>query len=207
MTPNNDPTLDARGRTQTSDTGGLSTATGYQENFDVGGGERLAVENIDRSGFWHNNRKHAEERAHSYDHQVASNLQRIAELALSNAVSLANLVSTNAAVVTNRQNNDGAAHADRQKTLADRHADLAASNQFRHADLAADAQWNPVQQGAADTLSAAAYPGNRSVDVANAGVAVSAEAISAAVAKSIDASVAPLIAIISELAQALRAKP
>ena len=77
------------------------------------------------------------------------------------------------------------------------------------ADLffSADALWtdelNPVTRGAGSNITAGAVPANRAIDVAAAGASVSAEAVAAAVAKQVDASVTPVIAALQQIVQAL----
>ena len=62
---------------------------------------------------------------------------------------------------------------------------------------------NPVTTGAGDTLRSAAYTPNRATDVASAGVGVSAEAVSASVANTLTVTLAPLMAILQQIVQAL----
>ena len=62
---------------------------------------------------------------------------------------------------------------------------------------------NPVTTGAGDTLRSAAYTPNRATDVASAGVGVSAEAVSASVANTLTVTLAPLMAILQQVVQAL----
>lgn len=101
--------------------------------------------------------------------------------ALQNAVTISNQVNQNAAESAN----------------------MTAKQAVKHADIAADSLWNPVQQGAADTLTGGVYPPNRAADVATAGVTVSAEAVAAAVAKSVDATLTPVLATLQQVIQAL----
>lgn len=62
---------------------------------------------------------------------------------------------------------------------------------------------NPVTTGAGDTLRSASYTPNRAVDTASAGVGVSAEAVAAAVAKQVDATITPVLATLQQVVQAL----
>jgi hypothetical protein len=77
----------------------------------------------------------------------------------------------------------------------------------RHADIwayeTAYDLGNPVTTGAGDTMRSAAYTPNRSVDTASAGVGVTAEAVAAAVAKQVDATVTPVLATLQQVIQAL----
>lgn len=77
----------------------------------------------------------------------------------------------------------------------------------RHADVwtyeTAYDLGNPVTTGSGDTLRSAAYTPNRAVDTASAGVGVSAEAVAAAVAKSVDATITPVLASLQQIVQAL----
>ena len=73
----------------------------------------------------------------------------------------------------------------------------------RHADVAADALWtdelNPVPRGAGSNLTAGAVPGNRATDVSAAGVGVDAQAVAAAVAKQVDATITPVLATLQQI--------
>lgn len=82
-------------------------------------------------------------------------------------------------------------------------ANMVGKQAVKHADIAADAMWNPIQQGSADNLTAGAVPANRAIDVSAAGVGVSAEAVAAAVAKQVDATITPVLATLQQLIQAL----
>jgi hypothetical protein len=85
-------------------------------------------------------------------------------------------------------------------------ANMVGKQAIRHADVA-DALWtdelNPVTRGAGSNITAGAVPANRAIDVAAAGAGVSAEAVAAAVAKQVDASVTPVIAALQQIVQAL----
>jgi hypothetical protein len=82
-------------------------------------------------------------------------------------------------------------------------ANFVSKQAVRHSDIAIDAQWNPVEQGSGNNLTAGAVPANRAVDVAAAGTSVSAEAVAAAVAKQVDATVTPVLATLQQLIQSL----
>ena len=69
--------------------------------------------------------------------------------------------------------------------------------------LAHDSFWNPVSNGAGMNLTAGAVPANRAADVAAAGTSVSAEAVSAAVAKQVDATITPVLAVLQQLVQGI----
>ena len=71
--------------------------------------------------------------------------------------------------------------------------------------LAHDSFWNPVSNGAGMNLTAGAVPANRATDVASAGVGVNAEAVSAAVAKQVDATITPVLAVLQQLVQGIAA--
>lgn len=66
---------------------------------------------------------------------------------------------------------------------------------------------NPVTTGVGDTVRAGAATAQRIVDttgaVAGAGTAVSAEAVAAAVAKQVDATVTPVLAVLQQMVQTL----
>lgn len=68
---------------------------------------------------------------------------------------------------------------------------------------------NPVTTASGDALRSAAYPANRGIDVASQGIANSAEAIAAAVAKAINdsltAELATLTATVATLANIVKA--
>lgn len=82
-------------------------------------------------------------------------------------------------------------------------ANMVSKQAVKHADVAADAMWNPIQQGTGDNITAGGVPSNRAIDVAAAGTGVSAEAVAAAVAKQVDATVTPVVATLQQLIQAL----
>lgn len=82
-------------------------------------------------------------------------------------------------------------------------SNMVAKQAVRHADIAIDNQWNPVQQGTADNLTAGAVPANRATDVSAAGVGVDAQAVAAAVAKQVDATITPVLAVLEQMVQAL----
>jgi hypothetical protein len=81
----------------------------------------------------------------------------------------------------------------------------------RHADIwayeAAYDLGNPVTTAAGDNLRSGAATANRIVDttgaVAGAGTAVAAEAVAAAVAKQVDATITPVLATLQQVVQAL----
>ncbi len=99
-----------------------------------------------------------------------------------------------------------------QKILAgfDQNAvEIAAINSQR-ARFAYDANYvtryalsTPVPPGAGDALRSAAYTPNRAVDTAAAGVGVSAEAVAAAVAKQVDATITPVLAVLQQIVSSL----
>jgi hypothetical protein len=82
-----------------------------------------------------------------------------------------------------------------------------AKQAIRHADVAADALWtdelNPVTRGSGANLTAGAVPANRATDVSAAGVGVDAQAVAAAVAKQVDATITPVLATLQQIVQAL----
>jgi hypothetical protein len=86
-------------------------------------------------------------------------------------------------------------------------ANMVGKQAVRHADVAADALWtdelNPVTRGAGSNLTAGAVPANRATDVAAAGTGVSAETVAAAVAKQVDATITPVLAVLQQMVQAL----
>ncbi|MCC6366834.1 MAG: hypothetical protein IT165_25210 [Bryobacterales bacterium] len=127
------------------------------------------------------------------------NNQRLFDQAASNLQT--QLASINNITTQHLQNAVAAAHQINQNAIET--ANMTAKQAVKHADVAADAMWNPVQQGTADTLTATGYTPNRAVDTATAGVSVSAEAVAAAVAKQVDATVTPVVAVLQQLIQAL----
>ncbi len=86
-------------------------------------------------------------------------------------------------------------------------SNMVAKQAIRHADVAADALWtdelNPVSRGAGSNLTAGAVPANRATDVSAAGVGVDAQAVAAAVAKQVDATITPVLATLQQIVQAL----
>ena len=86
-------------------------------------------------------------------------------------------------------------------------SNMVAKQAVRHADVAADALWtdelNPVTRGSGANLTAGAVPANRATDVSAAGVGVDAQAVAAAVAKQVDATITPVLATLQQVVQAL----
>ena len=86
-------------------------------------------------------------------------------------------------------------------------ANMVGKQAIRHADVAADALWtdelNPVTRGAGSNLTAGAVPANRATDVSAAGVGADAQAVAAAVAKQVDATITPVLATLQQIVQAL----
>jgi hypothetical protein len=86
-------------------------------------------------------------------------------------------------------------------------SNMVAKQAIRHADVAADALWtdelNPVARGAGSNLTAGAVPANRATDVSAAGVGVDAQAVAAAVAKQVDATITPVLATLQQIVEAL----
>ena len=120
------------------------------------------------------------------------NLQQVSLRALNNSVDLQ--AQINARVI---------------ESLDQRAHELAATNaqRARHVDMWSYEQaydlGNPVTTGAGDALRSAAYTPNRATDTASAGVGVSAEAVAAAVAKQVDATITPVLATLQQIVQAL----
>jgi hypothetical protein len=87
-------------------------------------------------------------------------------------------------------------------------ANMVSKQYLRHSDLAGDSYWNPVSAGAGMNLTAGAAPANRFADTAGAvatgAVTADIAAIAGAVAKTVDASVTPLLAVLKELIAELR---
>ena len=82
-------------------------------------------------------------------------------------------------------------------------ANMVAKQHMQLNNLAHDSFWNPVAAGTGMNLTAGAVPANRATDVAAAGTGVAAETVAGAVAKQVDASVAPVIAALQQIIQAL----
>ena len=86
-------------------------------------------------------------------------------------------------------------------------ANMVGKQAIRHADVAADALWtdelNPVTRGAGSNITAGSVPANRAIDVSAAGVGVDAQAVAAAVAKQVDATITPVLATLQQIVQAL----
>jgi len=70
-------------------------------------------------------------------------------------------------------------------------------------NLAHDSFWNPVASGAGMNLTAGAVPANRATDVSAAGVGVDAQAVAAAVAKQVDATITPVLATLQQIVEAM----
>lgn len=82
-------------------------------------------------------------------------------------------------------------------------ANMVAKRNIEYTNLAHDSYWNPVSAGTGMNLTAGSVPANRAIDVAAAGTGVSAEAVAAAVAKSVDATITPVLATLQQILQAL----
>ncbi len=86
-------------------------------------------------------------------------------------------------------------------------SNMVAKQAIRHADVAADALWtdelNPITRGAGSNLGAGAVTANRATDVSAAGVGVDAQTVAAAVAKQVDATITPVLAVLQQMVQAL----
>ncbi len=86
-------------------------------------------------------------------------------------------------------------------------ANMVGKQSIRHADIAADALWtdelNPVMRASGANIAAGAVPANRAIDVSAAGVSVDAQAVAAAVAKQVDATITPVLATLQQIVQAL----
>ena len=86
-------------------------------------------------------------------------------------------------------------------------ANMVGKQAIRHSDVAADALWtdelNPVTRGSGANLTAGAVPANRATDVSAAGVGVDAQAVAAALAKQVDATITPVLATLQQIVQAL----
>lgn len=120
-------------------------------------------------------------------HTTSGRINQIAEQALQNAVTTSNLAN--------------------QQVL--RYFEAVQQQYLRHSDLAGDSFWNPVSAGAGMNLTAGAAPANRFVDttgaVATGAVNLDIAAVGAAVAKSIDATLTPVLATLQQVVQALAA--
>lgn len=139
-----------------------------------------------------------------------STAQLLTQLAQVNQISIQHLQNAVQAAQQVTQNALTAANA--QASLSMVNTDLSTKQYLKHSDLAADSYWNPVSAGAGMNLTAGATPANRATDVAAAstgvaaaGTAVSAEAVSAAVAKTVDATITPMLAILQQLVQGVAA--
>lgn len=81
---------------------------------------------------------------------------------------------------------------------------------IEHSHLAHDSFWNPVSAGAGMNLTAGAAPANRIVDttgaVASGAEATASAAIAVAVAKSIDATITPVMAVLQQVVALLTAQ-
>ncbi len=88
-------------------------------------------------------------------------------------------------------------------------ANMVGKQAVRHMDVAADNNWNPIQQGAGDNITAGSVPSNRVIDqetaVAGGSVSNATAAIASAVAKQVDATVTPVVAILQQLVQGIAA--
>lgn len=74
-------------------------------------------------------------------------------------------------------------------------ANMVAKQAVRHGDIAIDAQWNPIQQGTSDKITGSTVMDSQ----------VAAKAVDAAIAKSVDATITPVLAVLQQMVQSLAA--
>lgn len=123
------------------------------------------------------------------------NLQQVALRSLNQSVELQ--AQLNAKILNEMEdsrNNVAAIHAQARRFEAD-------AEYVTRYDLS-----NPVTTGTGDALRSTAYTPNRAADIAASGVGVSAEAIAAAVAKSVDATITPVLAVLQQIIALLTAQ-
>jgi hypothetical protein len=150
-------------QSQTQTTGGtLLTGTRHME--DVGETERLATEMADRSGIMFSNQKR------TYDEYQQESLESI---------------KRNRSYV-DKVLSDAATHDNRTRTIAEQAlqnavetANMVSKQAVRHGDIAIDNQWNPVQQGAGDAMTA------RAVTIDDAALKALGAVVAASVADSL----------------------
>lgn len=86
-------------------------------------------------------------------------------------------------------------------------ANMVGKQYLRHSDLAADSFWNPVSSAAGMNLTAGSVPSNRTIDqetaVAGGTVANASAAVASAVAKQVDATITPVLAVLQQLVQTM----
>lgn len=170
---------------------------------ETGFGERLQTSGVDNQGILFANAKRTFD---AYQHaglEHVHNNQRLFDQAAANLQT--QLASINSITTQHLQNAVAAAQQTNQNIIST--SDMQAKQYLKHSDLAADSYWNPVSAGAGMNLTAGAVPANRFVDttgaVAAGQVAVDTAAIGAAVAKSVDASITPVLAVLQQIVQAL----
>lgn len=187
-------------RTSNGMTGGVADST--IRNEDIAEGERATKENLTESGILFLNSKRTFD---EYQEASLASIRRSQQqFDLTMAQTQANLAQINQITLQHLQNSVQVTHVANLNTTEA--ANKTMNRAGRHDDLAADAQWNPVQQGAADTLTAASYPANRAVDVASAGVATANEAVAAAVSTALTTALTPLLATQQQILALLTAQ-
>jgi hypothetical protein len=122
-------------QSQTATTGATTISRNIE---DIGETERFAAENVDRSGIIFSNQKR------TFDEYQQESLESI---------------KRNRSYV-DKVLSDAATHDNRTRAIAEQAlqnavetANMVGKQAVRHGDIAIDNQWNPIQQGAADTMT------------------------------------------------------
>lgn len=165
------------------------------EIAETGMGERYQVDNAADSAIHRANVKRTADQSQTVDLQTLKVHQDLFNATYTQ--SLTNLTQLNGIMAQAMQN-------------AVTQANDAHKQKAEHSDLAHDSFWNPVSAGAGMNLTAGAAPANRMVDtmgaVSTGAEATAAAAIAAAVAKSFDATITPVMAVLQQVVALLTAQ-
>jgi hypothetical protein len=122
-------------QSQTATTGATTISRNIE---DIGETERFAAENVDRSGIMFSNQKR------TYDEYQQESLESIKRNR-----SYVDKILSDAHSYDNQARNV----ANQALQNAVETANMVGKQAVRHGDIAIDNQWNPIQQGAADTMT------------------------------------------------------
>jgi hypothetical protein len=148
-------------------TTGASTVSGRIENADIGGAERLEKDQMFESGLTNANSKRTYD---EYQHESLESIKR-------NRSYVDKILSD-----ASGYDNHGRNIANQALQNAVETANLVSKQAVRHGDVAIDGQWNPIQQGAADTMTV------KAVQLDDASVKAVAAAVAMAFADTLKAT-------------------
>lgn len=173
----------------------VASSTVEKEVAETGMGERAQIDNAADSAIHRANVKRTADQAQTVDLQTLKVHQDLFNSVYTQ--SLTNLTQLNGIMAQAMQN-------------AVTQANDAHKQKAEHSDLAHDSFWNPVSAGVGMGITAGGLPANRMVDtmgaVSTGAEATAAAAIAAAVAKSFDATITPVMAVLQQVVALLTAQ-